>query len=288
MITAKVICDSIAVNNIRLTTIEATLPRIILAELRTHRQQSQEDEVSFYFCGMDEAGRELSMNSASSRAIPVEKMIEKVEKDPFVPFYWGKNQKGMQANTELSYQEQMRAKMEWLLARNKAVQQAKALVGMGVHKQIANRLLEPFLWHTVIVTATEWSNFFAQRCHPDAQPEMRMTAEAMKAAMDASEPVVLDYGQWHLPYVSLSELNEIDCWEKAKKISIARCARVSYLTHDGVRSFEKDLELYNRLTQGGHWSPFEHVATPMLDPLRWSGNFRGWFQARKEHANECR
>lgn len=267
MISAKVICDSISPMGVRLITLEVVMPRIILAEFNTHRV--------------------FSRNSASSRAIPVEKMIERVQNDPFIPLYWGKNQRGMQANEELPAQTQEQARLMWLAARHEAIQFATMLSEFGVHKQITNRLLEPFLWHTVIVTATEWSNFFAQRCHPDAQPEMRLTAEAMRDAMDASTPKPIDYGQWHLPYMSGAEA----CMEigRAKMVSVARCARVSYLQHDGTRSVEKDIDLFEKLTQGGHWSPFEHVARPNFHyPHAYQGNFRGWHQFRKDFPNESR
>lgn len=274
-IAAKVIYDSLSPMGVRLTTLEVVMPRIILAEFNTHRV--------------------FSRNSASSRAIPVEKMIERVQNDPFIPLYWGKNQKGMQADEELSEQQIMTAKYDWLYARDCAVWSARYLSETGVHKQIVNRLLEPFLWHTVIVTATEWSNFFAQRCHPDAMPEMRLTAEAMRDAMEASEPTELQYGEWHSPYIYIAAEN-LDAqfsWETTKKVSVARCARVSYLQHNGTRSVEKDLELFEKLQNGMHWSPFEHVATPMRSDMldkhhQFCGNFRGWYQFRKDFPNECR
>lgn len=269
MISAKVVCDSLSPAGVRLTTLEVVMPRIILAEFNTHRV--------------------FSRNSASSRAIPVEKMIEKVMTDPFIPLYWGKNQKGMQADEELSVSAKYSAQARWLDARDRAVEQVKQLVEIGVHKQITNRLLEPFLWHTVIVTATEWSNFFAQRCHPDAMPEMRLTAEAMRDAMEASTPTPLDYGKWHLPYILDDEQG--NPLEEKKRVATARCARVSYLQHDGVRAWSKDITMFEeKLLPGGHWSPFEHVATPMLNPGFGilTGNFRGWRQFRKDFPNECR
>lgn len=274
MISAKVVADSISPAGKRLTTMEVVMPRMVLAEFNTHRA--------------------FSRNSASSRAIPVEKMIQRVMEDPFVPLYWGKNQKGMQADEELDSRVQNDARMCWLQARDKAIEQANLLLFLGVHKQITNRLLEPFLWHTVIVTATEWSNFFSQRCHPDAMPEMRLTAEAMMAAYMQSQPKAVAHGQWHLPYVTHGQIGVPEPsaevlynLEDAKKVSVARCARVSYLQHDGVRDWKKDIELYERLVNGMHWSPFEHVATPMLTHPKQS-NFRGWHQLRKEFPNECR
>jgi thymidylate synthase ThyX len=139
--------------------------------------------------------------------------------------------------------------------------------------------LEPFLWHTVIVTATEWENFFDLRCAANAQPEIRSAALTMQAAIDASRPSSVGRGQWHLPLVQSDERSLPV--EMRKKISAARCARVSYLTHEGAREIAKDLELYERLQADRHLSPFEHVATPSAD-VEFHANFRGWIQMRKE------
>ncbi len=226
---AKVIKDSISPAGVRITTIEVSFPRIVLAELNTHRM--------------------LSKSSASSRAIPVEKMIANAMEDPFIPIYWGKNQKGMAASEQLSADDQADVELLWLRARDYAVRFAKALAlkpphGFDVHKQIANRLLEPFLFHTVIVTATEWSNFFALRRHPAAHPEIRRAADLMWEAREASRPTPLNHGDWHLPYLNAEEKHELlarpevwgkDIWEELCLISSGRSARVSYLTHDGVR-----------------------------------------------------
>lgn len=245
---AKVIADSVSDFGIRLTTMEITFPRIILAEFNTHRM--------------------FSRNSASSRAIPVEKMIRMVEQDPYIPTHWGKNQKGMQADVELQEDEQREAELEWLLARDHAVTRAKRLLDVGVHKQITNRLLEPFMWHTVIVTSTEWSNWNNLRDNPQAHPEIAKIARMMNECLAASKPAMLD-NEWHLPYVSASEMvNEdgyIETIEFWKKVSIGRCARVSYLTHDGKRDPKADVELGERLLASGHMSPFEHVARPMTE-----------------------
>jgi len=264
----KIIADSMAPNGKRLTTFQVTFPRIILAEFNTHRQ--------------------FSRNSASSRAIPVEKQIQKAIDDPFLPVYWGKNQKGMQADQELTEEEQSAAIRKWLDARDSAVKSARAMLAMGVHKQITNRLLEPFLWHTAIVSSTEYSNFFAQRCHPDAQPEIRHVAEMMRTAMLINAPACVKQDDWHTPYILPGEFSTMSVPER-KRVSVARCARVSYEAQDGVRDIDKDMELYTRLTQGFHWSPFEHVAQPSsFGAEDRSGNFFGWEQFRKEFANECR
>lgn len=263
---AKVLADSIAPNGKRLVTVEATFPRIILAEANTH-------------CA-------LARNSASSRAIPVEKMIQRVEDNPFIPVYWGKNQPGMQAQQELDTQERANAITYWLQAAKSAVEHARTLQKLGVHKQITNRLLEPFLWHTAIISATEWSNFFALRCHPDAQPEFRTIATMMREAMDESTPQELGYTDWHLPLTpDFDELIQTYHIDDIKKISVGRCARVSYLTHHGERDPKSDIELCDRLATNGHLSPFEHVAHPLMPVtdtyLNTAGKFKGWQQYRK-------
>jgi thymidylate synthase ThyX len=234
---------------------QVTLPRIVLPEFNTHRV--------------------FSRNSASSRAIPVNKMIDKAVNDPFIPSYWGKAQKGMQAFVELSKAQKDEAIQVWLRARDKAVEEAKELLDIGVHKQLANRLLEPFLWHVIVVTATEWDNFFKLRIHADAQPEIMYAAEAMKKALDSSEPQIIEEGEWHMPFVRL-EL--VPPWIDARMASAARCARVSYLNHDGKESYESDNDLATRLLESGHLSPFEHVATPGDKD---TGNFKGWTQFRQ-------
>jgi thymidylate synthase ThyX len=256
---ARVLLDSISPAGIRLTTLEVTFPRFVLAEFNTHRQ--------------------FSRNSASSRAIPSSKMIERVERDPVLPLEWGRNQKGMSASELLSEEEAEDAKSVWLTARDAAVAHAKALLELKVHKQVLNRVLEPFLWHTVIVTGTEWNNFFELRCAPTAQPEIREAALRMRDAMIASTPRTVGLGKWHLPLVQDDERN-LDT-ETLKEISAARCARVSYLTHDGTREIAKDLELFERLKTDRHLSPFEHVATPTLD-TDFHANLRGWIQMRAE------
>jgi thymidylate synthase ThyX len=266
----KVVLDSIGPAHIRLTTFELTIPRIVLAEFNTHRM--------------------FSRNSASSRAIPVEKMLKKVEEDPFIPLYWGKNQKGMQAEDELSTLEQQTAENCWIAGRDEAVKTVRRLLEIGVHKQITNRLLEPFLWHTIIVTATEWENFFNLRDHAMAQPEIRRGAQLLKECYAKSRPQQLGINHWHLPLVTnVDEATLIaDGFTKdgvahqsqLAQISAARCARVSYLTHDGKRDPQKDLELCADLTKNGHMSPLEHTARAEPHP-EMIGNFRGWKQLRK-------
>lgn len=259
---AKILADSITPLKSRLTTMEVTFPRIVLAEFNTHRM--------------------FSRNSASSRAIPIEKIIERVEKNPFVPFYWGKNQKGMQAYEELDPDLQRHSTNAWHRALVCAIDRARELNHYGVHKQIANRLLEPFMWHTVIVSATDWGNFFKLRCAPEAQPEIRNVALLMQELYNTHEPQEVLYGAYHLPLIFEEDWKLIGKdIAKAVKIAVARCARVSYLTHDGKRDHQADLDLYESLLKNRHLSPFEHVAvsTPRN---AYYGNFKGWIQHRKQ------
>lgn len=261
---ASVLADSLSPLGVRLTTLEVTMPRIILSEFNTHRM--------------------FSRNSASSRAIPVGRMIEKVMRDPFVPEEWGQNQKGMVAEYEVNRDVASEAEHQWLLARDRAVTQAQKLMAMGIHKQLANRLLEPFLWTTVIVTSTEWDNFFALRRHKDAQPEIRKVADAMWKSLASSTPRPAEV---HLPLAHDGKVlvQEGFTQDQINLIAAARCARVSYLTHDGERNPSADIALAERLLASGHMSPFEHVAFAMTQ-MGWSGNFRGWTQFRKTLPNE--
>lgn len=310
---ARIILDSVAEvdHNFtpRLTTMELTYPRFVHAEFMTHRM--------------------FSRNAASSRAIPISKMIERVAADPVSPIWWGANEKGMQANAELDTIHRQLAKEAWEAAWAQAINSAVALQDLGAHKQIVNRVLEPFSWITVLVTATDWANFFHLRCHRDAQPEIRRIAE-MAADLyytegwdTTSAGIPQEYrikpGGWHRPFIVPSD--EVDArtmleaqadllpdeWMNVggaydyqighdrtpwfisnilNRVSVARCARVSYLTHDGKRSLVDDLALYRRLATSGHWSPFEHVAqapthTKEGGGWRYEGNFRGWQQLRK-------
>jgi thymidylate synthase ThyX len=267
----KVVLDSVAPNKARLTTLEVTMPRILLAQLNTHRQ--------------------FSRNSASSRAVPTPKMLERINQHPFVPEEWGTNQRGMQAGPALSGDSAEAARDTWLACRDAVIRSVQRLHELGVHKQLANRLLEPFMWVTVIVSSTEWANFFNLRCHEDAQPELQKVARMMSDALAGSTPRSVGIGEWHLPYILDDERAELSL-EMQRQCSVARCARVSYLTHEGKRDVGKDQELYERLLRGssfGHWSPFEHVATPRATEARdiSEGNYTGWIQYRKMFADEC-
>ncbi len=290
MISAKVICDSISPSGVRLTTLELQYHRFVHSEMMTHRM--------------------FSRNASSSRAIPTTKMLEQIRSNPAMPIHWGKNQPGMQAKEELPKQwvlhplngEKEQFEGYWQSSAISAARCAEGLAKIGMHKQIVNRLLEPFQWISVVVTATEWDNFFKLRLHKDAQPEMMVLAEHMKKAMDESIPVELQPGDWHLPYVDLNEFDDSgDPISEAIKCSVARCARLSYLNHDNsTPDIVKDIALADMLLAAGHLSPFEHIATPMdfakdtfelawengvthkdRDNNFWSGNFRGWVMYRQ-------
>ena len=285
-ITAKIIADSISPDGIRLTTLQLRYPKFIHGEFMTHRV--------------------FSRNASSSRAIPVERLIQDVIDDPAMPIYWGKNQPGMQAAEELSEGATELTKEDWLYARDACIKHARVMINRKVHKQIVNRIIEPWCHINVVVTSTDWANFFALRRHEAAQPEMRMLADVIYIAMDDSKPELLQPGQWHCPYVSYDDFyhtahDQPDNEITAIKISVARCARVSYLTHEGkAPNIEDDLKLYDRLvgSEPLHASPAEHQATPdhieYIDadlvnhwsyPMR-HGNFRGWCQYRKMLPNE--
>lgn len=268
MIKAEVLLDSRAPFGARLTTFVLTYPRFIHAEFMTHRV--------------------FSRNASSSRAIPVSKYMEAIQNNPAMPLSFSKNCKGMQAQEDLASGDQVHASLIWLEARDAMMNFAAKLAALGVHKQHANRLLEPFTHITVVVSATEWDNFFDLRCHKDAQPEFQELATQMYVEHSVSTPDDLIENEWHLPFVTQREKNKVLAHELTHddliKMSVARCARVSYNTHDGTEnSLEKDIELYNRLVGSSpiHASPTEHQAYPAIHGGITSGNFKGWIQYRK-------
>lgn len=295
MYEVEIMADSLSETDHRCTTLRVVFPRIVLAEFNTHRL--------------------FSRNSASSRAIPGSKLRQRVIDSPFVPDRFPLNHKGMQAGewVEKTDPRYFNLKQTWLAARNMAVSNSEYLNSkLEVSKQIANRIIEPWVWHEVIVTATEWENFFALRAHPDAQNEIKIAAEMMLCAMNDSHPRELKGGQWHLPFgdkLIISKLedalslinNSNDFDEKVTiddlkmMVTVARCARVSYLNFEGKDDYLADVKLYQRLKDSGHMSPFEHVAramtleeyveyrhsSPSGTEFGWCGNFRGFIQARK-------
>ena len=333
-IEAKIVADSISPQGHRITSMLLTYPRFIHGEIMTHRM--------------------FSRNSASSRAIPFEKMVKMVEEDPFIPIAWQKDHKGMQGNDYIKTEDGLYVVTKyWLEARDKAVKAAKDLHSCNITKQLCNRLLEPYMWHTTLVTATEFENFFELRApkykfgnkiyhskrdwyndpiltsdhgfdgdafpHEDnmwwysinessAEIHIQALAESMWDAMNESTPKQLQAGEWHLPFSRFIEDLPLDT---KIKVSVARAARLSYMTFEGNIDYTADLKLHDRLLQSGHYSPFEHVARAMSDeeydsfykgklaldlPYSksypeiigtedsdghgWCNNFRGWIQYR--------
>lgn len=290
-ITAKIIKDSINIEGNRVTTFELEYPRFIHAEFMTHRQ--------------------LSKNSSSSRAIPSNKMIDLIKNNPAMPIYWGKNKSGMQAKEEVSLNQERLAKLLWKGQMYSAFITTKLFNKLGLHKQISNRILEPFQMIKIVCTATEWDNFFNLRYHLDAQPEIIMLAHLMYQEYSTNKPKLLQLGQWHLPYVDSIEYTETDVgygeyennqWyyidnniislEDAIKISVASCAAVSYRTEN--MTLEKANKIYDMLIKAEvkHSSPLEHQAICVnkytikgithYDKQNnvYSGNLKGWVQNR--------
>lgn len=267
-ISAKIIADSVAFEGgPRITTMQLRYPRFIHAEFMTHRM--------------------FSRNASSSRAIPVAKLIEDIKRDPVMPIYWGKNQPGMQAKEE-HRQEVITGfgsddytfgppEEAWRLARDDAIRRAQCFADAGYHKQIVNRLLEPFSHINVVMTTTEWDNYFLLRCHEDAQPEIQELARQMLDLLMHNDPVTSNE---HLPYVLPEEVSVRPIYELVN-LSAARCARTSYLTHEGkAPDFESDMLLAGKLLKPPiHFSPFEHPARAGVPFMRYA-NFTGWESTR--------
>jgi thymidylate synthase ThyX len=280
MIQAKIITDSINQSGERLTTFLLTYPRFIHSEFMTHRL--------------------FSRNAASSRAIPIEKMIKAIEDTPAMPIHWGKIQKGMQAKEEVDDETKKQAQSLWLSAMKSAVAHSKTMGILGVHKQIANRITEPYSHMMTLVTATEYENFFSLRAHKDAQPEIQALAYEMLEKYNSSTPTLRRMYEWHLPFgdeldeeifnTTLTNHPELTPEKLKLKIATARCARTSYTTLDTQQkhNYEGDIILHDKLLEDGHFSPFEHCAEPRMHhwPDRWSANFKGWTQYRKSLIGE--
>ncbi len=256
---ARVLADSISPDGVRLVTMVCVYPRFIHAEMLRHRV--------------------FAHSVGSSRAIPPEDttrldgsvkkgLLTRVMERPFVPDF-ARRVKGMGFGESLNEHDAERATEAWLRARDEAVRQARILVELDVAKASVNRVLEPYMWVTDIITATEWSNFFALRQPsgdgrvPDqafpAQPEFQIIARMMRDVMKASEPTPLEYGQWHTPLVDKGS-----SWDMiGARASAGRCARASFEKQDEIETVEQSLARQAMLADGGHWSPMEHVARPI-------------------------
>lgn len=292
-IAARVLCDSISPKGSRMTTLETEYPRFILAEINTHRM--------------------LSKNSASSRAIPTKQMHQHLVAEPVS---WGVNKSGMQAATELEGAALTLVKAIWNRAKEAAIQYSNQLAEIGLHKQITNRVTEPWMMMKTVISGTEWANLFFLRDHEAAQPEFRELAHLMQQVMLNSTPQELQPGEWHLPYIQLcrDKLGMMHYQDangqelslrQARMVSASCCAQVSYRKNNDT--IEKAEQIYHQLIESipAHASPVEHQATPMppagLDSpfsiagcthvdrygYRWSGNLREWEQFRKLIPNEA-
>lgn len=261
-----VLADSVCNEGRRLTTLQVCFPRIILAEVNTHRV--------------------LSRNYRSSRAVPVAKLIEEVRANPFVPALFLRNKPGMQGGSALSGGLQDQAHKTWLSAAAQAADNAEHMAMIGVHKQFANRILEPYAYVHGVISATDWDNLFALRCHPDAQPEFQELAVMMRDAIAASTPVLRDGrlvepASWHMPYVSDEERA---CYDLGTclQLSAARCAWVSYKPFEPAPDgcIDRELATFAKLADSTpiHASPLEHQAAPSSFPA--PGNFPMWAQFR--------
>ena len=291
MTSAKIIEDSYNhVFDSRIITFELEYPRIIHSEFMTHRL--------------------FSRNASSSRAIPIEKVIEQVINDPASPVEFGKNKPGMKAS-ELT-ENLIAAYKVWVASGREIASFATVMKDMKLHKQVVNRILEPWQFIKVVMTTTNLNNFFELRNHPDADPTIQQLAKKMLKEVDDSQPTHLHEGQWHMPYVHNMlysarkqkffdvDGSEIDL-KDALKISASCCAQVSYRKLD--TSLEKAYKIYDMLinSKPAHSSPVEHAATPIAhkyhkpmeyfdikgvthvdkNRIPWSGNFHGWVQNRQ-------
>lgn len=304
-ITASIIADSKPTEDNggpRLVTFELYYPRFIHAEVMTHAM--------------------FSRNASSSRAIPTRKMHRNINTDPALPHEWRMNEPGMQGFTKASPEVKEAAERIMQRAKMTAIMYAEELDALGLHKQHVNRLTEPFQHIRVVLTSVYWDNFFGLRCHPAAEPTMQALATSMREAMEDSYPVTLERGQWHLPYVGHSTKVEVEnyvfnlppgmlAFDASKrdaikaicqKVSVARCARVSYNNFEGrASSIEEDIELFEKLVGSApiHASPACHQATPdwkVTEPgnrnygkyrhPKLQGNLHGWIQLRKTLPHE--
>jgi hypothetical protein len=282
-ISVGIVADSLSPKGHRLTTFVLEYQRFFHSEVMTHRM--------------------LSKNAASSRAIPISKVINQVINNPAIPVWWGKNQSGMQANVQLNGIRKWLSKQLWLKSRYFACALAYGLSKIGLHKQTCNRLLEPWFVMKIIISGTDFENFFALRAHDDAQPEFRVLAYRMLEEYNKSVPKQLIRGQWHIPFGDKFDNDRIDeilnrmCWANwnpvitsdtiKQKIAIARCARISYYNFDGKDDYMKDIDTCDKLfgSVPRHLSPTEHVAQA-TDSDKYIGNFCGFKQYRKKYEDE--
>ena len=208
-------------------------PKCLLAEFNTHRM--------------------LSKNWESSRARPVGSVIQQVMTNPYIPSFTGKA-KGMQGAT-VSEETADRARYRWLNARDNAVLQVQELISIGIHKQDANRLLEPWMLVSGIVSATEWANFFKLRNHPDAQPAFQEFAAEMQRLDEGVTARPIELGKWYKPWPDLS-----------LEANVCKAASISYASHAKDRTEEDFQRIHDDLIHANplHASPLEHCAIAVV------------------------
>lgn len=284
----EILADSISPTAARLTTFEITFPRMVLADITRHRCASYSFE--------------------STRAVPVEKRIEMVRNEPFIPVFRERTT-GMAQGAELTGTDLERARAAWRFSSEQAAHAAEGL--LHVEKGLAGRLLEPYSWITGIMSATEWDNFFNLRCHPAAQRELQIIAEMMRDARQDSIPNELGYGEWHLPFITDEHYDQLQESELPYE-SAGICAAVSYLRqHDDQPLGSGISRWHEKLAPSNHWSPGEHPARVVTedeqriilerqdeeytmaafearkpqnaDQMEFFGNFRGFVQLRKHY-----
>lgn len=288
--TAKILLDSVNIAGVRLVTWELTYPRMVHSELMTHRV--------------------FSRSSASSRAIPIGKMLERITMNPAMPYRWGKNQSGMQASANFEGNEEAHAVRLWLEARDVAVQSAAKLRDFGLHKQIVNRVVETWMWIVVIMSTTYHANWFEQRDHEAAEPSLGHLASLMHNEYWINKPKFVAPGNWHMPLLPDREQLEREGFVQTadplqgyslQMVSAGRCARVSYLNHHGVRDPKEDIALFQKMSGSApsHRAPLEHAARSMESHMGHGqshdgslatmmfGNFQGWKQLRHYINNEA-
>jgi thymidylate synthase ThyX len=254
----------------RLTTfLLPRFPRCLLAELNTHRV--------------------LSRNAESSRAIPIAKRIQKIQADPYIPTFTA-NQRGM-VGREMDPAAAAQAQAHWLSAMAAAIAHAEQLSAIDTHKDMGNRLLEPFARVPVLVSGTNWENFFDLRTAENVNPDFREVAIAMVELYQQRQPQPVPPGGVHIPFdphwhidLETGQLTPQNLHLPIKErlmVSAARCARLSYSQFDGTSDIAKDLELGHKLMVDRHWSPFEHqaIATPRYSKLT-TANLNGWVSQR--------
>jgi len=294
-ITATVVADSINVQGDRLTTMTLQYPRYIHSEFLRHRM--------------------FSNSVSSSRAIPTDKMVDQVTSNPAMPVYWGKNQPGMSASEEEDELVHINGAyfppdVAWKIACDRSAEVAKEFAMAGYHKQIVNRMVEPWQFINQVVSATDYANFYHLRIDSAAQPEIQELARVMHEAMDDSDPVTRRDSA-HLPFITNKDRDRYDAFA-CIRISMSMCAQQSYRKSD--RSIEKANVIYKKLVESRpvHASPAEMVATPFseeeymarircrnaiyddlinmsvakhvarqsADQFMYAGNYKGWRQAR--------